>query len=336
MTKRIRHALLLTLVSVALVAIGCDARTAAKKSKTEHTTLRLRWLHQAQFAGIYWAQERGVFEKQGLKVDINPGGPGINFMQLVGSGAEEFGICGAAQVIEARSKGVPVVALALFFQGNPNIFFAKETSGIRSPRDWAGRTVGVQVGYDIEYVFLAVLKKVGLSRDKVEMYPAQIDLTPFFDDRVQVWSGYVLNQPLAAEEKGFKVTRFFPDDYGVHVVGDCLFTTEKVIQDKPDLCQRMVTALIEGWTAAVNNPDQAVDLVLSISPAADRAHQERMMREVQKLVRPPGNQTRIGEMKAADWEGMVKLWKEFGGIKRDVAPSGCYTTRFVDTYYGGK
>lgn len=296
-------------------------------------TLRLRWLAQSQFAGVYWAARKGLFEKEGIEVAVNPAGPGINFIQLVGSGAEDFGICAAPQIIEARAKGLPVVALAVIFQANPIIFFAKKDSGIKEPADWIGKTVAVFNGFEQENVFRALLKKTGVDPKKLHEYPAKFDMTPFFRDEVQVWSGYVINQPNTAEERGFPVTRMFPDDYGVHISGDTLYTTEKVIREKPELVQRMVNAILAGWRQALANKSEAVDIILSIDSKLDRVHETKMIDSVEKLTLTKDIDGKIGWMTEEQWRGMAGLWKQFGGISTDINPSDCYNRTFLDKHY---
>lgn len=323
----------LLLVAVVGLAIFIITTSEGVQPTLQKTTLRLRWLTQSQFAGVYWAQERGIFKREGLDVTINPGGPGINFMQVVGAGAEDFGICGAAQIIEAREKGLPVVALAIIFQGNPNIFFAKKESGIQTPKDWVGKTVAVYYGYELEYIYRAMLKRNSVDPSLVKEYPAKFDMTPFFRGEADVWAGYVINQPNTAEEKGYKIVRIFPDDYGIKVSGDILFTTEDVIRKKPELAQKMVNAILDGWHAALRNKEAAVDLVLRLDSRLDRIHETKMIDWVGRLTLTKEINGKIGWMTLDQWRDMVYLWKEFGGIKSEVDTIRCFDMRFVEAYY---
>ena len=322
--------LLLAVILSAAALFSCRKPTEQGLQKT---TLRLRWSTQSQFAGIYWAQNNGFLKREGLDVTINPGGPNINHMQIVGIGAEEFGITGAAQVIEARDKGLPVVALATIFQGNPNVFFAKKASGIRTPKDWVGKTVAVFYGYDLEYMYRAMLKKNGIDPASVKEYPAKFDMTPFFRDEVDVWAGYLINQPNTAEEQGFEVTRIYPNDYGIRVSGDTLFTTEDVIRNKPELCQKMVNAVLDGWREALRNKDAAVDLVLRLDNKLNRVHETKMINAVEELTLTKDIDGKIGWMTPEQWREMTSLWKEYGGVKNEVDSTRCFDTRFVEAYY---
>lgn len=310
-----------------------DNKDKIVSATLDKVSLRLRWLTQSQFAGLYWAKEKGLFAKEGLDVTINPGGPGINFMQIVGSGAEHFGICSAPQIIESRAKGVPVVALAVIFQGNPIIFFSKKDSGIESPSDWSGKSVAVFYGFAQEYVYKALVAKAGIDPKAVKEYPAKFDMTPFYRDEVDVWSGYVINQPNTAEEQGFSINRIFPDDYSVQMAGDTLFTTEKLIRDNPDLVRRMVRAVLSGWHESLKNEEESVRLVLSMDPKLNEVHETKMIEWVKKLTLTEEINGRIGWTTSKQWQDMITLWREYGGLVEDVKPEDCFDLRFIEEYY---
>ena len=98
------------------------------------TSVRIQWLDQAQFAGLYVANAQGFFQAQHLTVSIEPGGPDVSPVLLVASGSNDFGVSPATDVIQARSNGVPVVAIATIFQKNPVVFFAKQSKNIKTPK----------------------------------------------------------------------------------------------------------------------------------------------------------------------------------------------------------
>ena len=98
--------------AIALILSGILTAAQAEES----VTLRLKWFHQAQFAGFYVAKEKDLYKSAGLNVDIQPGGPDFPAIQMVTGGNEQFGVTGADQILIARSKGVPVVALAVIFR----------------------------------------------------------------------------------------------------------------------------------------------------------------------------------------------------------------------------
>ena len=132
------------LVTSIVAAVLSGMLTAAHAD--ESVTVRLKWFHQAQFAGFYVANDKGLYKSAGLNVDIQPGGPDFPAIQMVAGGSEQFGVTGADQILIARSKGVPVVALAVIFRRNPFVLFSLAKSGIKTPADYVGKKVGVKIG----------------------------------------------------------------------------------------------------------------------------------------------------------------------------------------------
>ena len=53
--------------------------------------IQLKWVPQAQFAGIYAAKEKGFFADEGIDAEIIPGGPDIVIEQQVVNGAADVG-----------------------------------------------------------------------------------------------------------------------------------------------------------------------------------------------------------------------------------------------------
>src|ERR1700757_1830537 len=127
---------------VAAVLSGMFTAAQAEES----VTLRLKWFHQAQFAGFYVAKEKDFYKSAGLNVDIQPGGPDFPAIQMVAGGNEQFGVTGADQILVARDKGVPVVALAVIYRKNPFVLFALTKSGIDKPAKFTGKNIGVKIG----------------------------------------------------------------------------------------------------------------------------------------------------------------------------------------------
>src|SRR4051812_20374490 len=205
----------------------------------DSVTVRLKWFNQAQFAGFYVAKEKGFYEAAGLDVNIQPGGPDFPAIQMIAGGNEQFGVTSADQILVARSKDVPVVALAVLYRKSPLVLFSLKQSGIDKPEKFKGKKIGVKVGGNEELVYRAVLKKAGIV-DKLDETPVKFDLTPLLTGQLDVWPGYVINEVIATREKGFDVNIISPSDYGLNMYADTLFTTEKMLKEKPEVARKFV------------------------------------------------------------------------------------------------
>jgi len=266
----------------------------AEASPGDEVTLRLKWLHQAQFAGFYTAEQKGFYENNGIDITINPGGIDFPAVQMVASGGEQFGVTGGDQIILARDKGVPIVAIAVIYRESPFVLFALEESGITEPNDFIGKNVGVKLGGNEELTYRAMMMGAGVDTSLVNEKPVKFDISPLLSGQIDVWPGYAINEPVTAEEKGFPVNIIWPSDYGVSLYADTIFTTEDMINNNPDLVKRFLSATMQGWNYAYDNVDESVDYTLMYADVLTKEHETSMMEASLKSLKP-GDQP-IGKM----------------------------------------
>jgi NitT/TauT family transport system substrate-binding protein len=291
----------------------------------DQVTVRLKWFNQAQFAGFYVAQNNGAYKSAGLDVNIQPGGPDFPAVQMVTGGNEQFGVTGADQVLIARSKGVPIVALAVIYRRNPFVLFSLAKSGIKTPADYAGKKVGVKIGGNEELIYRAVLAKAGIDKSKLTEIPVKFDMTPLLTGDIDVWPGYLINEVLAAKEKGFDVNIVYPVDYGVDLYADTLFTTEKMLKDKPDVVNRFVKATLAGWNGAIAAPEEAATITLKYGDKLTYDHELAMMKASIPLLKPDAKP--VGYMDEAGWSAAQKLLVGAGFQKDPVNVADAFSIK---------
>jgi ABC-type nitrate/sulfonate/bicarbonate transport system substrate-binding protein len=324
----------LPFATVLAMLTGLLACRHGSRSEGEYTSVRIQWLDQAQFAGLYVADARGYFRDQHLTVAIEPGGPDVSPVLLVASGSDDFGISPATDVIQARSNGVPVVAIATIFQMNPVVFFAKQSKNIKTPKDFVGHTVGLKYGMEIEYYYRIMMKNAGVNTARVKEVPIKVDMPRFFSDEVDVWSGYSLNEPLAAQERNIPIEEIFCEDWGVPAVGDTIFTTERLIRNNPQKVTAFLRASIQGWTYAIQHPDEAVSDTLKVSPNLDRNHQTRMFSATMNLIQ--ADKEPVGSFDIQKWNRMYKMMLESELLKAPVDINKTYDNSFIEKVNAAK
>lgn len=72
--------------------------------------MQLLWTHQAQFAGYYVADARGYYRREGLKVSLVPGGPGIAPLERLERGEVDIALAWLPHALDARMRGADVVS----------------------------------------------------------------------------------------------------------------------------------------------------------------------------------------------------------------------------------
>ena len=76
------------------LSVGLNAET-----KVQTLRLALNWKPEPEFGGFYDAALRGIYQKEGIQLEILPGGVGTPVIQMVEAGKVEMGISNADEVI---------------------------------------------------------------------------------------------------------------------------------------------------------------------------------------------------------------------------------------------
>lgn len=120
----------------------------------------------------------------------------------------------------------------------------------------------------------------------------------------------------------------WPSDYGVPFYADVLFTTDQMIEQKPEVVRRFLRATLKGWEAAIQDPEQAADVTLAYIPNGDKAFQLGMLKASIPLI--DTGDLPIGTMQPEIWQTMYQILLEQGIITTPFDVSSAYTLQFME------
>jgi NitT/TauT family transport system substrate-binding protein len=317
-----------------IILFGCGKSQPPKAP--DEVKLQLKWLHQAQFAGFYMAQEKGYYAKENIKITFLEGGRDINIAERVISGKADFGIMAPESILNNRSRGGPVTALAAIYRRSSTVFVARADSSIVRPSDFAGKTVAVGgKGFEeAEIQFQAMMKKLGINLSKIRTIPFDPNYEAFYRNKADIAATYYTTGLIKMRKKGMKLNLIWPGDYGINFYSDTLATTEKMISDNPDLVERFMRATMKGWQDAIEDYRQAVVVTLKYAHDQDSDMQTAMMEAMLPLVHTGEDQ--IGWMKPEIWHEMYGTLSAQGLLEKPFDVDQAYTMRFIKEIYGGK
>ena len=147
---------------VVATGVACGLALATSANAADKVTIQLKWVAQAQFAGYFVAKDKGFYKDAGLDVTINPGGPDVAPPQVIAGGGADVVVDWMPSALAAREKGVKLVNIAQVFQRSGMELSCRKDSGIKTPADFKGKTLGVWFSGN-EYPFLAWMSKLGLK-----------------------------------------------------------------------------------------------------------------------------------------------------------------------------
>jgi NitT/TauT family transport system substrate-binding protein len=204
------------------------------------------WRAQAEHGGFYQALATGEYKKRGLDVTIVQGGPGVNVPQLLAAGAVEMGMgSNGFLVLNLAQQGVPVKAVAAYFQKDPQVLMAHPDQGIKTIADLKGHPILLSDA-SVGAIWPWLKAKYGFGDDQVRKYT--FNSAPFLADKRAAEEGYVTSEPYTLEKQaGFKPVVFLLADNGYPGYANMVLAPDSLIAKNPAAVKAFVAATAKGW-----------------------------------------------------------------------------------------
>ena len=237
---------------------------------------------------------------------------------------------GAATVI-ARSKGVPVVSVAVINQRSPMVVYALAESGILKPQDLAWKKVGVNFEGIKYQEYRALLTKLNIEPSTIkEVGMAGSDPAPLLAGQVDALLGYTQDQPVQVELRGRKVNRIPLPDYGVNLYSTNIVVNEAFMKSQPDAVRRFVRASVRGWTYAIAHPEEAVAIYHAMRPESDEAFSRANFQHLIPLLSGPDTERLgFGAQSAERWTHTQDTLYDLKRIEKKADVAALFTNEFL-------
>lgn len=163
-------------------------------------------------------------------------------------------------------------------------------------------------GLGNEYEILALLQKYDLPTD----YLAEdFTMDGFDQDDITLASamtynelGLVKNDYDGGYKYGDTVGVIDMNDEGVAMLEDNIFCTKKFAEENPNTVKAFLYASMKGWKYAVENPEEAAEIVFEAGSSVSADHQNYMAKEVAKLVTTDTKGNTVSDYGKMDEEAM--------------------------------
>jgi NitT/TauT family transport system substrate-binding protein len=282
------------------------------------------------------AKDQGFYEAEGLDVEIKPGGPDIAPAQVLAGGGADVVLDWMPSALATREKGLKLVNIAQPFKSSGMMLTCRKDTGITSPEDFRGKTLGVWF-FGNEYPFLSWMSQLGIPTDGspggVTVLKQGFNVDPLLQKQADCVSTMTYNEYWQVIDAGISaddLVVFKYEEQGVSTLEDGIYVLEDKLKDPAfeDKMVRFVRASMKGWKWAEENPDAAADIVLEndATGAQTEKHQRRMMGEIAKLTAGSN-----GALDPADYERTVQTLMK-GGSDPVITkqPEGAWTHQITD------
>lgn len=298
----------LAAASAALLA-GCGGSDGGSASaRATPVSLVLDWYPNVDHAGIYGALGQGYFADEGLHVAPSvPSDPSAALKQL-GLGRADFAVSYEQEVLIARSKGIPVVAVGALIDHPLNTIMFRKDRGIRTAKDLEGKTVGVTGVPSDRPLLDQVVRSAGGDPSKVTVRNVGYTLSPALAaGKVDAVLGAFWNvEQIELQRQGVDVGSLRLQENGVPDYDELVVVTnDATAKDRPQLVRGFLAALRRGQDWAATDQSGAVDALVKANKDLDRDTVAAQLRVTAPLLSPSDRPTLsldpAGWKRFADW-----------------------------------
>jgi NitT/TauT family transport system substrate-binding protein len=324
----------LIVAAMAAVVMGATSSLAFALDKV---TLGTNWLAQGGHGGFYQAVADGTYEKYGLEVEIKMGGPQVNNRPMLSAGRIDFLLAGSLLMpFDDVRNGVPTIAVAAFYQKNPESLIAHK--GVYKDLADASKAPTVLLSKDGQFSFWRWLVNEYGFRDE-QVRPYNFSLAQFLSDKQVVQQAYATAEPIYAAAEGAEVETFLFADYGYNTYSNVIQTRKDLVESNPDLVQRFVSASIEGWyNFLYGDHSKGYEAILRDNPELTAEKLDKEMEQVKKLGLMDSGaalEKGIGSLDMATVKSFYELAVKSGMIEKDsVDITQAATDRFTNKGVG--
>ena len=275
------------------------------------------------------AQQRGLYQKHGLKVDLLFPPDAQTTPRMLATGRADIGFEAATDLVFAANQGVPIVAIANFTRSNSWCLIGRPGEPIALTQ-LKGKSVGIFTDSWTRAMMAFVLKKAGLRESEVR------EITTQNDDIPLLLAGKI---DLATNSAGWGVAEVMDHlhqqptlacnaDIGVPNIPVWAITAASPwLQTHGAAAQAWLAALAEAIDWSVAHPAEAAQIFTKAYPSAGTLNYSVIgWSYTARLMNGPG-----GYFKQDDeqWRVLAGALRDTGQIAAVKPPSVYYTNAYV-------
>lgn len=270
----------------------------------------LDWFPNPDHVPLYAAIGAGYFRQVGLNVTLQVPANADDPLKLVAARKVDVAVNYEAGVIFARSQGLPVRSIGLVVSQPLTTVMFLRSSGIRRPRDLAGRRVGFAVSGLEDAMIDQILNSDGTTKAKVTLVNVGFDIVPALLSRKvdAVIGGYRNVERVQIEMQGQPVGMFEPERHGVPSFYELvLIANDAVLRARRDDLARFVQAAARGLALTAAQPEQAFKYYVGLNPKLDDAFNRRSFEATRPAFAHSQHQARERWAAFSEWMAARKV-----------------------------
>jgi NitT/TauT family transport system substrate-binding protein len=334
--SRGRWAIGATALAASLVALGAcgsssKSATAAAPSSgpSQSVTFSLDYITDGLHAPVYVAKQDGYFAGSHLNVNIEPSGGSKDSITRVAGGSAQLGFADSGTVLSAiASQHVPVEVVGLLLNTEPFATITLKSSGITTPAQLKGKSVGAASATSDKAFFPAFLQGAGLTSGEVPVTDVAVsELVPsLLTGKVNAVADYA--QVFAKYASQVNIMPW--NHYGVDPYGTAIIANKAFAAAHPDAVRAFLKDTYQGLGYTVANPAKAAGVVAAASSGSTASYFEAEL-NILKPFWVTNSGGGYGRMTDSGWTNTQDLNTKYGIQQSSVPVSSVYTNQYLSS-----
>jgi NitT/TauT family transport system substrate-binding protein len=324
----LRRSLLPLLLVLALAACaGATPQGEQAGDDLRPVTILFGFIPNVQFAPFYVADSKGYYAEEGLEVafDYNFETDVVQQAAAWPDSEVEFALGSGLSVLLARQQELPIVMTMLQYQEFPVVLFSKGASALQAPQDLMGQSIGIPGRFGASYYGLHASD---IDEDALDIEEVGFNQLPLIlEDRIDVATGYAMNEPVKLRAEGIdvsvlRVAEYFP------LVSDGVLTSERLLAEEPEVVRGFVRASLRGLRDTLAAPDDAFARSLDYLDEAEIESLEFERAVLQESL-PYWDAEPLGASDPQKWEQSHQFLLDLGVLNAPLDVEASYTNELI-------
>lgn len=254
--------------AVRTLIVGAVALSAGQAAAADKVTFQLDWTPGGISAAWYLGLQQGCFTGQGIDLTIVRGYGAADAVTKIASGVAEFGVTDLSVIIASvGNTGAPVKAIMPVVMQSPAGLAVLDASPIKTVKDLEGHSIASSNGNAAMQLLPLGMKQAGADIGKVKIVTADASTLNglLLQGKADALASYVTStvglQSVAAKV-GKKVRSIGYGDI-LDIYNASVFTSDKVLKEKPGLAARFVKAAQCTYDLARKDPVASIDAMVA-------------------------------------------------------------------------
>lgn len=322
---------IIIIFGLSILIISCSKTNEQATTNLIKTRLPMGYIPDIQQAPIYVADNLGLLDQTGYDFTFDYSFE-TDGMALVAAGQVPFAFGSGEQVLLAREQGLDVVYVMTWYQKYPVSIVAMADSQIKTPQDLIGKSIGIPGAYGANYIALkAFLNQQNIDETNIILESIGYNQAEaLVTNTVDAASVYRNNTPVQLRSEGYHIIEFPVSDY-INLASNGLITSQKMIDENPEIVQAMVNALISGIEHTIDEPNQAYSISKEYIETLQslQTNQEEVQKQILAASINLWRADQIGQIDQSSWENMQNTLVDMNLLTNDIDLTQAIDAQFI-------